>query len=141
MFTILGSLIGLFGSAIPSVIDLFSKKDEGKKEIELAKLAGGENKDILLAVKELRKSVETTPKTDTEHFSEKVRSLVRPAITMSFLILFLTFKGYLMFHAFSLTGFSIEEFSTIIWDDKTSAIFATIISYYFGSRAIDKMKK
>ena len=38
MLTLLGSLMGFAGSAIPSVIDLFKEKSEKDKQIELARL-------------------------------------------------------------------------------------------------------
>ena len=38
MLTLLGSLMGFAGSAVPSVIDLFKEKSERQKQLELAKL-------------------------------------------------------------------------------------------------------
>jgi hypothetical protein len=38
-------------------------------------------------------------------------------------------------------GTDFAEAIHILWDDDTKAIFAAIISFWFGSRAIDKMRK
>ena len=38
-------------------------------------------------------------------------------------------------------GKSISESLNVLWDDDTKAIFAAIISFWFGSRAIDKGRK
>ena len=38
-------------------------------------------------------------------------------------------------------GTDFAEAINILWDDDTKAIFAAIISFWFGSRAIDKGRK
>ena len=38
MLTLIGSLMGFAGSAVPSVIDLFKEKSERQKQVELARL-------------------------------------------------------------------------------------------------------
>jgi hypothetical protein len=37
-------------------------------------------------------------------------------------------------------GTPFNEAVTLLWDDDTKAIFAAIISFWFGSRAIDKAR-
>ena len=37
-------------------------------------------------------------------------------------------------------GTDFSEAVNILWDDDTKAIFAAIISFWFGSRAIDKTR-
>ena len=36
------------------------------------------------------------------------------------------------------SGMSVAESLNVLWDEDTKAIFAAIISFWFGSRAIDK---
>ena len=38
-------------------------------------------------------------------------------------------------------GTEFSEAIQLLWDDDTKAIFAAIISFWFGSRAIDKARK
>ena len=38
-------------------------------------------------------------------------------------------------------GSDFSEAINILWDDDTKAIFAAIISFWFGSRAIDKSRR
>ena len=38
MFTILGSLLGFAGSAVPSLIDMFKEKEDTKAKVEMFKL-------------------------------------------------------------------------------------------------------
>jgi hypothetical protein len=38
-------------------------------------------------------------------------------------------------------GTSFNDAIQLLWDDDTKAIFAAIISFWFGSRALDKARK
>ena len=38
-------------------------------------------------------------------------------------------------------GTDFSEAINLLWDDETKAIFAAIISFWFGSRAIEKSRK
>ena len=38
-------------------------------------------------------------------------------------------------------GTDFAEAINLLWDDETKAIFAAIISFWFGSRAIEKSRK
>ena len=49
MLTLLGSLMGFAGSAVPSVIDLFKEKSERQKQLELAKLQGRTRENLNLS--------------------------------------------------------------------------------------------
>ena len=57
MLTVLGSLLGFAGSAVPSVIEYFTKKQENKKQIELARVQAElaqQNADIDLTKFQMR---------------------------------------------------------------------------------------
>ena len=38
------------------------------------------------------------------------------------------------------SGMEVAEALMVLWDEDTKAIFAAIISFWFGSRAIDKAR-
>jgi hypothetical protein len=38
-------------------------------------------------------------------------------------------------------GTNFSEAINVLWDDETKGIFAAILSFWFGSRAIDKARK
>jgi hypothetical protein len=38
------------------------------------------------------------------------------------------------------SGQSLSEISDVIWDPQSQSIFAAIISFWFGSRAVEKLK-
>ena len=64
---------------------------------------------------------------------------VRPIITYAFFGLFCAIEVTLLMEAVN-QGSSIQDSLGILWDDDTKAIFAAIISFWFGSRAIDKSR-
>ena len=39
------------------------------------------------------------------------------------------------------TGMDVSSAIQILWDEDTKAIFAAIVSFWFGSRAIDKARR
>ena len=65
---------------------------------------------------------------------------VRPVITYAFFILFATIEIVLLMEALE-KGTDFAEAIQLLWDDETKAIFAAIISFWFGSRAIDKARR
>ena len=64
---------------------------------------------------------------------------VRPVITYCFFGLFLAIEITLLREALN-SGMSVAESLNVLWDEDTKAIFAAIISFWFGSRAIDKAR-
>ena len=64
---------------------------------------------------------------------------VRPVITYCFFGLFLAIEITLLREALN-SGMGVGESLQILWDEDTKAIFAAIISFWFGSRAIDKAR-
>ena len=64
---------------------------------------------------------------------------VRPVITYCFFGLFLAIEITLLREALN-SGMSVGESLNVLWDEDTKAIFAAIISFWFGSRAIDKAR-
>ena len=64
---------------------------------------------------------------------------VRPIITYCFFGFFLFYKTVLVMEALR-SGQNISDISDIIWDEQSQAIFAAIISFWFGSRAVEKLK-
>ena len=149
--SLLGSLIGFGGSAVPAVIDIFKQKQDNKQEIEKMKVmaelrAQGYDHDL--------KMYETMG-ADKEHdrliqhdiaisksggFIGALQRSVRPMITYLFFGLFIAIEVVLLKQVLEL-GTPIDEAILVLWDDNTQGIFAAIVSFWFGSRAIDKNRK
>ena len=150
MLSILGSLIGFAGSALPAVLGHFKEKESTKKQLELAKLQA----DLVKQGAEIDLMKFNAMAIDNEH--ERLikhdiamqqdhgplawlRKSVRPTITYMFFFLFAAVKVSTLQVALADTG-NFNDAILIVWDDETQAMFAAIISFWFGSRAIEKVK-
>jgi hypothetical protein len=72
-------------------------------------------------------------------FISGLQRSVRPVITYSFFILFATVEITLLQKAMAM-DIPFNEALAIIWDDDTQAIWAAVVSFWFGSRAIEKSR-
>ena len=150
MISLIGSLIGFAGSAIPSVLDHFQAKDKQKAQIELLKTqAELAREGVELDLLQFRERAQ-----DDEHkrliehdismqndtgIMGALRKSVRPVITYLFFGLFAAVKVSALMMA--LEGNDFNTAINQIWDEETQAIFAAIISFWFGSRALAGRKK
>lgn len=147
MLTILGSIIGFLGSAVPSVIDHFSQKEDNKKQVEFAKLQaeltkqGAEidlTKFYAMALDNEHKRLiehDIAMQNDTGTLAW-LRKSVRPVITYLFFTLFAAVKVSALMFALETNEF--HDAILVVWDEESQGMFAAIISFWFGSRAIEK---
>ena len=151
MLTILGSLLGFAGSAVPSVLDYFKGKEEQKQKTEEFKLQLEAKKlgvELDLQTFAAKKDFEEQ-KMLLEHdtalgqqtgFINSLRAFVRPFITYVFFLTFIGVKITLVWDTISKGG-DLNATLDVIWDEQTEALFAAIISFWFGSRAMPKIKQ
>ena len=151
MSGLLGSLLGFGGSVIPAITDHFSNKADNKFELQkMEKMA-----ELRAAGFDHEVKMFETQAADNEHkrliehdisinagtgFIAGLQKSVRPIITYCFFGLFAAIEVSLLLEALE-QGANIRESLNILWDDDTKAIFAAIISFWFGSRAIDKSRR
>ena len=151
MLSIIGSLIGFAGSAVPAVTDIFKEKDSRKHELEKMKMMaelrqqgmGFDLKmyDTMGADKEHQRLMEhDIAISKGTGFMSGLQKSVRPVITYAFFGLFATIEITLLMDAIE-KGTEFSEAIKLLWDEDTKAIFAAIISFWFGSRAIEKARK
>lgn len=151
MLSILGSLIGFAGSAVPAITDSFAKKADNKHEIEKMKVmaelrAKGYDHDIKMyeqqgADKEHDRLIQHDISINQgTGIIAGLQKSVRPVITYAFFGLFATIEITLLMQALE-NGTEFSEAIQLLWDEDTKAIFAAIISFWFGSRAIEKARK
>ena len=151
MLTILGSLLGFAGSAVPSIIDMFKEKEDKKARVEMFKLqldAKEKGVDLDIKLMETKAAVEEQ-KSLIEHdislgkqagFINALRAFVRPFITYVFFLTFIGVKITLVWDTINKGGDLVQILDSV-WDEQTEALFAAIISFWFGSRAMPKLKK
>ena len=146
MISLIGSLLGFASGVVPEVLGFFKKKQDHKFELELyeakAKYAKvmTDNKlkelDLKAEIQELKSLYkhDQTLKTKNE-FISSLRASVRPVITYFF---FLTFVGVEVSVIFNLVDPSLID---KIWNENTQGLFAAVLSFWFGSRAMSKVMK
>jgi len=153
MLSLLGSLLGFGSSFMPNVLGFFEKKQANKQELlmleakakyasELSKLKLQEidaQADIEEA-KGIYAHAEALAKSNQSKFIGALQASVRPVITYAFFMLFAFVKG--AYVVIAVQGG--EDFLKAIltaWDDETMALFAAVMAFWFGNRAISKWRK
>nr|VFK48440.1 MAG: hypothetical protein BECKTC1821D_GA0114238_106110 [Candidatus Kentron sp. TC] len=70
---------------------------------------------------------------------EALRASVRPIITYAFFILFATVKTAALFKLLD-QGVDLTSGLIAVWDVETQALFAAVMSFWFGQRALAKYR-
>ena len=151
MLSILGSVLGFAGSAVPAITDAFAKRQDNKQELAKMKLMAelrkdGYDHDIKMyetmgAAEEHKRLIEhDVAITKAGGFIGGLQRSVRPVITYAFFGLFCVIEITLLMEAIE-KGTDFAQAINLLWDSETKAIFAAIISFWFGSRAIEKARK
>jgi hypothetical protein len=129
MITLLGSLIGFLSSIIPDVVKIFQDRQDKKHELEILKLQIGREQTAFNQKLEAinvqadiaeSKQLYSTYKTQIK-WVDALNGTVRPVIAYSFFFLYAFLK---------------IEFADNLWTEEDQAIFAGIISFYFGQRSM-----
>ncbi len=149
MLSILGSLIGFGTSIVPEVLGFFKQSQANKQELLMleAKAKYAEQLSTLKLkeidaeadIAEAKGIYEHDRAMKSEGFVSQLRASVRPVLTYLFFILFATVKVSALVTVMS-NGQEFTQAIVLIWDPETQAIFAAIVSFWFGSRAFSKAK-
>ena len=147
--TLLGSLLGFGTSFLPEILNFFKKSQENKHELqkmqmEIELMA----KRSELKIKELDKQAEIKEteglykhdSVDAGGFINALRGSVRPVITYCFFGLFVAIKVTALLALLDV-GHDLGRALSLIWDDATAGLFAAIMSFWFGNRAVSKYMK
>tara|TARA_Y100001938_G_scaffold44567_1_gene61835 strand:+ start:1178 stop:1648 length:471 start_codon:yes stop_codon:yes gene_type:complete len=150
MMTLLGSLLGFGTSFLPEILNYFKRGQEQKHELqrmqmEMELMA----KRSELKVQELDKEAEIKEteglyqhdSVDAGGFINALRGSVRPIITYAFFSLFVAIKVTALISLLSLPQMELNMALNMIWDDQTAGLFAAIMSFWFGNRAVGKYYK
>ena len=144
MLSILGSLIGFASSAVPAVTDAFKDKADRKHEIEKMKVMAelrSQGYDHELKVYEQMGADKEHDRLIQHDISiNKGSGFISGLQRYAFFGLFATIEVTLLMEALD-KGTDFAEAINLLWDEDTKAIFAAIISFWFGSRAIDKARR
>lgn len=136
----LGGLLGFGGSIAPAILDFFSAKNERKHIEEMAKLGHVfeyANKETAADVEEGKNLLDHDKSLTTDNkFINMLRTSVRPVITYTFFLMFLVVKLTGVWVAWFAHNEPFAQSMLAIWDPDTSALFAAVMGFWFGNRAI-----
>ena len=147
MVTLLASIAGFISSIIPEIIKYFKDINDKKHELDIL------NKQIEYNATNAAKSLEeihisrdileqaslySTYKTEIK-WVDTLNGSVRPILAYSFFLMYVGVK-YLQYKAISSSAYIIE-YMEIIWNIDDQAIFAGIISFYYGQQTFRRVWK
>tara|TARA_R100001126_G_C4778569_1_gene125959 strand:- start:147 stop:611 length:465 start_codon:yes stop_codon:yes gene_type:complete len=150
MMTLLGSLLGFGTSFLPEILNYFKRGQEQKHELQRMQVEMElMSKRSELKIKELDKEAEIKEteglyqhdSVDAGTFINALRGSVRPIITYAFFSLFVAIKVTALLALMQNGGMGLTMALDTIWDDQTAGLFASIMSFWFGSRAVSKYYK
>lgn len=150
MLTLLGSLLGFISSTFPDLLKFWQDKQDRKHELQILdrqmeqmRLGHNQRLDEIAINADVSQSLalykhDSQPSGVT--WVDGLRASVRPVITYGFFILFAWVKLSAVVLLMNQGGLSINEALIQIWDAETQALFAGILSFWFGSRSLAKRR-
>ncbi len=147
MITLLASICGFIGSLFPEVVKYFFDKNHHKQYLEVMEMqAKFAEQGLSVKLKEIEARAEIS-ETNALYNTYNVginwvdafNGTVRPALAYSFFLIYSVIK-YLQFVVVTHSQVSTEMLE-LMWSGEDQAIFAGIISFYFGQRALSKIRK
>lgn len=149
MITLIASAIGFLSSAFPDMMRLYKDKKDKAYEIEIMKLKmESQRLGQQGQLQEIDKKAQISEQNSLyQHASissgikwvEGIKSSVRPIVTYCFFALFAIIKIATLVALFQ-EGASIAQGFVYLWDEDTKALFSAIISFWFGHRALEKLR-
>lgn len=149
MLSLLGSLLGFGTSFLPKVMDYFQDRSDKAHELQVMEVQIRQQKELasqklemvnveadVREIEALQKSMQPTGVA----WVDGLRGSVRPVITYAFfgLFVFVEVSAYLTLTAAGVSGLDAVN---AVWDEDTKALFAAVIAFWFGGRAISRGKK
>jgi len=149
MISLLGSLLGFGTSFLPKVFEFFQDKSDKKHELAVMEVQIRQQKELATQkleavnvdadIREIE-SLHRSMQPSGVKFIDGLRGSVRPVITYAFfgLFVFVEVSAYL---ALTAQGVSALDAADATFDQDTRALFAAVISFWFGGRAINRMRR
>jgi len=145
MIALLGSLLGFGTSFLPQVLGFFQEKQAHKNRLDEMRLRGelaAQGVNLELQVLDKKAEIEETREiyqyaNPSGGFSAGLAASVRPIITYLFFTLFMATKVVIMVKVIEQGG-DWKDGVELMFDNETKALFAAIISFWFGNRAVSK---
>jgi hypothetical protein len=146
MLTLLGSLLGFLGSAFPQILKLFQEAHDRRHELAILNLQMEQQRQgHQQRLEEIQRDGDIKQSLALyQHDSqpagykwvEALRASVRPVLTYAFFLLFAAVKIAGLYTMVGFDGMSLAVALPLIWDAETQALFAAIMTFWFGQRAL-----
>jgi len=150
MMTLLGSLLGFGTSFLPEVLAYFRAGQEHKQKLDEMRLQGElmqvrsslklQELDAEADIAETKGIYQHDRSIDAGGFVNALRGSVRPVITYAFFIMFAATEVVIILKVLE-TGGDWKDAVELMWTPETQGLFAAIMSFWFGNRAVSKYVK
>ena len=160
MFTLFTTIVSFLTAGVPKVLDFFQDKGDKKHELEMAQLQLTRELELQKAgfvqqakIEEIKlDEIQTTTASAEQQalythdieigkgasqWAVNARSLVRPIVTYTLLLL-LVFIEVAGFIYATQTGVPFPVAIDKLWDKDMEVVWASVLSFWFGSRAFAK---
>lgn len=145
MITLFGSLFGFISSMIPEFFQFFKDREDKKHELKILELQLAQQRQgHIERLEEIQTQADISEasaiyKTYTTgiHWVDALNGSVRPVLAYAFFLLYALTKFLQMILINEIT----PQLLPLLWGEEDQAIFAGIISFYFGQRAFAKFRK
>ena len=147
MLTLFGALLGFFSSSFPDVLKFLNQKRDRlhelalmDKQIEMAQSGQSSHLEEIRLQTEAQEQVAlyAYARPSRVKWVEALSSSVRPVITYGFFFLYAGVKVAQWHVIVTLSHLSWTESLIRIWNGEDEALFAAVMSFWFGHRALLK---
>ena len=148
MLTLLGSLLGFATSFAPKIFDFFQERADRAHELamidrqmEQMKLGGElrlQESNAQADIAQAKAIYRHDSSIKSATWVDNLRGSVRPIITYLLVVTFIAIKGAGLYALIAIEGMAIYQALPAIGDDQFNAMLAAGISFWFGSRAMNR---
>lgn len=151
MLTILGSALGFATSIVPEILAFLKQAQKNKQDLAMLEAKAKYATHLSeLKIDELNVQADITEMQGIHQmqsaananskFAAALSGSVRPIIAYAFMLLFLVIKGLAAWQVYTDAGLNWSRMMTVVWDQETQILWSAIISFYFGHRAMQKIR-
>lgn len=160
MITLFTTLISFLSGGLPNLLGFFQDKSDKKHEMEMARLQterelqmmekGFQAQAHVEEIKTQQIEMQTQAQERASLYAHDIeigkgasqwvinsRAMVRPAITYGMFVLFAFVEIFGFVYAWK-TGVDFNIALDVLWDNETQIIWASIVSFWFGTQAFKK---
>ena len=160
MITLFSTLISFLTGGLPKLLDFFQDKSDKKHELQLAQMqldqqfraqaAGFQAQERVEEIRTEQIQIEANVQERQALYAHDIeigkgasqwvvnsRAMVRPAITYGMFLMFMFVEIFGFWFAYH-REVAFDVALNLLWDDETQIIWASIVSFWFGTQAFKK---